>query len=159
MKQKLITWAAVFALVFALLPSSPVSAVVITGSISGNLTNSSSTSVPNTSVCAVDLSDYSSHCSMTDDQGNYSIAGLIEGNYRIRFSPNFQSGYVGIYYPSSFDQASATPVALTAGELKTGINGILPLGGSLQGSIVRQDTGAALSGASFNLVSNTYARD
>ncbi len=83
----------------------------------------------------------------TDSSGAYSIAGLVTGNYKIRFSAD---EYVEQWAGAKADQSTAVPVAVTAPGSTTDINAVLVKGGSISGTVTDKGTGVAIQGISVS---------
>lgn len=77
----------------------------------------------------------------TGTDGTYTVVGLASGSYTAEFRPplttpfggpaaNFLSSYFGGAGPQD-----ATPLAVTAGTTTSGVNGTLPYGGELTGTV------------------------
>jgi Carboxypeptidase regulatory-like domain len=76
----------------------------------------------------------------TDNNGNYSIKGLATGQYSVYFQPgcNNNANYVSENYPSN--------VKVTQGARTSGINGSLPPGATISGTVTSAATGKPLRG-------------
>lgn len=77
---------------------------------------------------------YGSPYARTDSQGNYHLANLPEGNYRLMVSDP-TGNYATTYYNTSSLAENATVIPLVAKQRVTDINIQLPLGGHIRGSI------------------------
>ncbi len=131
--------------------------LAIGGSISGQLTDVSA-GVTNINVNAYNLFDESVATAVTDTNGNYTIKGLPNGSYKLRFQelPNSSSysaiGYVIQMYTNpninAVYMSQGTLIPVTATTPVTGINAVLVKGvGSISGTVTGAATGAVLSGA------------
>jgi hypothetical protein len=68
--------------------------------------------------------------------GTYQLRGLRAGDYAVRFSGCTSSGpWAPEWWPNSPSLAGATPVAVTTGQQRTGIDAALDPGGYLQGQV------------------------
>jgi hypothetical protein len=110
---------------------------IVAGSISGTISGDD-TGLPLAGVLVVAYSEegWWGGESYTDSNGNYTIAGLLPGTYRVWVSGN--SSYAGEYY----DEICAVVGGIDTG----GIDVSLTLVGSISGTVAAQDTGLPLSG-------------
>jgi hypothetical protein len=76
----------------------------------------------------------------TSATGSYEIFGLAPGSYSVGFSPgcNNNANYVGVTYP--------TNVRVVGGTTTAGIDGALPLGGIISGTVTSAATGRPVRG-------------
>jgi len=80
----------------------------------------------------------------TDSNGDYSIR-VPSGSYKVRADP---CGWVGEYYPGTYDFDLASVITVTAPEERTGINFALALAtGTIKGNVYRQDGVTPIPGA------------
>jgi hypothetical protein len=77
---------------------------------------------------------------VTDAQGRYTISGLATYAYKLAFTAN-DGKHASNYYNNKTTYAAADPVALTAGQTKTGIDSALATGGTITGTITDAATG------------------
>jgi hypothetical protein len=111
------------------------------GFITGMVRNSQGDPLPSVQVGLL-KSDGVQTYSFTDAQGHYTVQAIPSGTYRIRFWPlpppfGVSSGYAVTDYPTS--------ISVTAPQTVTNINGVLPLGGAVQGVISDADTHSPIS--------------
>jgi len=115
-------------------------------SISGHVYGGSGTGTPITGACveAESNSDYSD--ATTDGSGAYTIRHLTPSEaYKVGFEPcGGGSAYVRSYYDGKSSFSSADPVSPTVASPATGIDGHLPLGGSVSGA-VKDSNGNAIT--------------
>jgi putative cell wall-binding protein len=71
-----------------------------------------------------------------DATGHYEIYGLAPGSYTVCFS--YEDDYVRGSCFGGPDEASATPISVSAGEAVEGVDGVLKPGGKFQGRVVFQ---------------------
>ena len=85
---------------------------------------------------------------ITGKNGEYTIAGLASGHYKVEFSPGLESNlnYVAQFYEDKSSFASAGLVEVVQGEIKTEVNAELQVGGEIEGSVTDAWTHAALAG-------------
>jgi hypothetical protein len=144
---------AVAVAILALFP--PSSAVASEpGSISGTVTDAK-TSAP---IAAIEVCAYppgfegigpeTVSCKATDAKGEYTLTGLLSGQYIVEFSPpaGSQLNYISQYYNERSSEANASRVTVTAATTTTGINARLREGGIIAGTVSQAGTGAAIGG-------------
>ena len=68
----------------------------------------------------------------TDASGNYDLAGLLDGTYRIRFTNYY---YNTEYYDNAQDLASATDIAAVVGSTTAGVDAVLAELGHIAGTV------------------------
>ncbi len=73
-----------------------------------------------------------------DSDGNYTLAGLPAGTYKVEFSA-WEENVVTQWYNNKNDFDSATPIALKVGGDKTGINATLERGAKISGKVTVPD--------------------
>lgn len=79
----------------------------------------------------------------TDSNGVYTVDSLATGSYKIRFSPYSYGAsryYIEQYYNNQASLDSATPVAVTDGQITPNINAVLQPGGQITGRVTATDT-------------------
>ena len=106
------------------------------GKITGTVTNSAG--VP---VLGVTVDVYGSAFSFepikvvfTNANGEYTVEGLTEGEYKVGFFPS-GSTYLAQYYNGQLSLESANPVLVTAGKTTSGIGATLTEGGKISGTV------------------------
>jgi Carboxypeptidase regulatory-like domain len=84
---------------------------------------------------------------ITDARGEYTIAGLASGNYKVEFSVANESGlnFVTQYFKDKTSLATANPVPVVQGEMIEGINAELRVGGEISGTVTDAWTRAPVS--------------
>lgn len=81
----------------------------------------------------------------TDAGGNYTTSpGLPTGSYRVGFGG--ASGFLGSFYNNAASLEAATPLAVTAPTLRSGIDAALAPGGTIRGTVTSAASGLPLSG-------------
>lgn len=136
------------------------------GSISGRVTNGS-TPIEGIEVNAIEFDSHAWVSSgITNSNGEYTINGLPSGNYLILAvdpvktvadappgGPPRGGRSEGIYNNKFFDNAlfisQATPVSTTNGEVKSGIDITVSLGGTISGQVVGVKTNDVVKGAAI----------
>lgn len=69
--------------------------------------------------------EFSADGARTDSNGRYQVRALAADSYVVRFDPPWDSGYQREYYDDARYPDEATPVVLTAGEVRTGVDAAL----------------------------------
>ena len=105
------------------------------GSISGTVSDSSTEPLEDICVTAFDASGDEAASALSDFNGNYTIGGLLGGNYRLRFTNCGLNNVAGEYYDNQPDLGSANPVAVILGSETSGIDAELADGGSITGTV------------------------
>jgi 5-hydroxyisourate hydrolase-like protein (transthyretin family) len=139
--------------------TSDIDASLLRGaSISGTVVDASTKApLEDTYVCTQGLA---SRCAYTDSDGDYAIAGLRPGSYKLRFYPDDPS-YVYEYYDDAVDLASADAIVLGSEEQKTGIDAELSKGGAISGTVRSAATTSPLEGmeaCAYEAASGEYVR-
>ncbi len=118
------------------------------GQITGKVTGApSKAALEGIEVCATTTSEEGfQRCAMTDATGEYTIIGLVAGEYTVEFSLPSKSGlnYLDQYYDgmSSLSEAQAVPIA--AGGVVPGIDAELQPGGQITGKVTASSSKAAI---------------
>jgi Carboxypeptidase regulatory-like domain len=138
--------------------SSIDAAMVEGGQITGKVTKASGgAAIEGVQVCALEASGgggFYGHCAQTSSTGEYTIAGLATGSYKVEFSAGetcgpsgcTQQNYLTQFYSekSSFSEAEA--VAVEAGKTKSSIDAAMVEGGQITGKVTKASGGAAIEG-------------
>lgn len=114
------------------------------GLIDGRVTSAETeTPIEYASVCAyrAGSGEYAG-CTSTDADGEYSLAGLENGNYKIQFSPPYGANYVRQYYDGKSSISAADPVSVAIDESADGIDAALVSGATIGGHITDAETEA-----------------
>lgn len=93
----------------SVLPSTPlVSTGVITGRVTAAVTKAPTERVE---VCEARVGEswMGERCAVTNSNGEYVLAGLTRGDYRVRFMPAESSGFVWQYYDRKANQKNRRP--------------------------------------------------
>lgn len=115
------------------------------GQIEGLITEGDGTTpIQNASACALEIGstviEGNGRCAQTKADGTYSIASLPSGNYEVVFSATNQGFGSKRWNDQPIDEAG-TPIAVTAGTPVKGINGSLPQGGTIRGTVTADSDG------------------
>ncbi|HEY3437595.1 MAG TPA: carboxypeptidase regulatory-like domain-containing protein [Actinotalea sp.] len=101
------------------------------GSIAGHVSAPAGTDV---SSIQVDVSGPVSRNTLAQADGTYRLTGLPAGLYQVRFS-SWSTNVLPEYWNDAPTELTATPVSVTAGAERAGINAILTTGGSISGTV------------------------
>ena len=85
-------------------------------------------------VNAVSAADPNVFSAFVNSDGTYKLKGLPAGTYKLSFS-GFDSGAFDEWYEDAQSEADATPVTVTPGQDRTGINATLAKGASISGKV------------------------
>jgi len=111
-------------------------AMIRGGSITGKLTTDDGGALgPDAGVCASTVDGDESHgCSGVSDEGLFAIHGLGGGQHNVwAYSTG---GYLESYFPGVSDYDAATRVAVVLGQVTSGIDFELTMGGAIEGRIL-----------------------
>ncbi len=119
-------------------PTSGIDAEMqLPGKITGRVTSSDGVPIANVNIDLYNdsLNSYEpAKFAETNANGEYTVEGLAEGEYKIGFSPE-NSAYLSQYYNGQTSLTSANPIFVTAGATTAGINATLVEGGKISGTI------------------------
>ncbi len=119
------------------------------GSISGTVTDAATgLALPDMCVRVDGLESFTT----TGWDGTYRFGGLGTGSYKVEFSDCYSGFYAPEWYDNKPDAASATPVNVSVGTDRTGIDAALGVGAVLHGTVTDEVTGAPLGGICATLV-------
>jgi 5-hydroxyisourate hydrolase-like protein (transthyretin family) len=106
------------------------------GRIAGRVTNTAGTPVAGVEVEAygTGVEFESVKTAFTDANGEYTIEGLPEGEYKVGFFPS-ESEYLNQYYNGQVSLPNANPVLVAAGNTAMGIDAALVEGGKISGTV------------------------
>ena len=111
------------------------------GWISGRVTNSSGESIPGVDVIAYDANGFYVSGAVTDANGDYTVAGMTTGSYRLYFEEE-NGDYVSEYYNDKATLGAADPIAVTAGQTTQGIDAVLTAWGRISGKVTNSSAAA-----------------
>jgi hypothetical protein len=124
----------------ALLLAVPAGAVAAeTGSIAGTVTAEVGELIGKVEVCAKAVNESNFKCEPVLSDGSFKIADLPEGEYKVGFWPT--GNYVTQFWQNEPTWKRATPVTVTGGEEKGGINAALVPGATISGIVTASPTG------------------
>ncbi len=121
------------------------------GGITGTVT-AADTGFPIQFVVVEVYSDYYGYIDSigyTDTSGEYSLTGLAAGSYKLhfRFTAGQNSLYSPEWYDSQADNGQADEVVVSSGEVTSGIDATLEVGGKISGLVTAAAGGASLAEA------------
>jgi hypothetical protein len=96
----------------------------------------------------------------TNSGGEYTIGGLPNGSYQVRFNPS-EGNYLPQFYNSTTSLSEATPVSVTLPNTISGINAVLAPGGQISGKVTAESSGAPLPDVevcAYEPTSNFYGK-
>jgi 5-hydroxyisourate hydrolase-like protein (transthyretin family) len=130
--------------------------VASTGRITGTVTNGT-THVPlvNVQVQLFNASDSEIANVLTAVDGTYTFPNLAAGTYEVAFFPQTGTNYLPQFYSGKATVETATPVTVTAGSTKSGINAALTVGGQITGTVTDAATHAALKSVSITVLNSS----
>lgn len=114
------------------------------GQIEGTITDGlTANPLQNARACAVEIgAEGGERCAQTSASGTYAIGSLPTGTFEVIFSGGpGNPGSASERYDSQPIDDSGTPVVVTAGATVTGIDGDLPRGGSVRGTVTAEVSG------------------
>lgn len=117
------------------------------GSISGTVTAAASGAViADVEVCAESTDEEDFECATTHGDGEYSIAGLAAGSYKVGFWPDGSTNYVRQFYNAKSTWLEAQAVVVTDGADTAAIDAALMEGGQIEGRVIDAVTKAGVGG-------------
>jgi hypothetical protein len=138
---------ALFAALTVLAVLAPAGAVAATGSISGTVTDASTTGgIEGISVCAypLEFKEVPVKCDLTAVDGTYAIEDLEPAEYEVQFWPG-ELDYLTQYYDGKSSRSEADLVPVATGAV-TGIDAALQKSGAIEGKVTATFGGAAVPG-------------
>lgn len=67
--------------------------------------------------------------------GSYAVTGLPAGTYRVKFQPPWNSALLPEWYDDASRYADASPITLTTGQTRAGVDAAFALGGTITGTV------------------------
>ena len=132
-------------------------AMVAAGKITGTVSAAASGEPLKQVVVCAEATGSGGSCVQTDADGHYTLGGLDGGSYTVSFRPEAGTSiggegppgrnYLLQYYDGAGTDAAATPVAVAAGAVASGVDAALEGGGRISGRITLADSGAPYAGA------------
>ncbi len=137
---------------------------VIEGTVTGAV---GGTPLAGVEVCAIEaVKKVPSGCGFTNAAGKYHLGALPVGSYKIGFWGHGTSAeYAPSYYHEASTLAAASPISVSAGQVRTGIDASLLEGAKVLGTVRAATGGAALTeipvclfvGSALNPTQCTYS--
>ncbi|HEX9711101.1 MAG TPA: hypothetical protein VGB52_00920 [Actinomycetota bacterium] len=93
--------------------------------IRGTLRDTAAQPISSACATAYDAAGREVDTDRTSSQGIFELTRLDTGTYRVGFIDCAGQGYIGEFYDDAATLAGATPIALTAGQVRTGVTAIL----------------------------------
>jgi len=109
--------------------------LVVGATISGTVRGAGNQTLSDVAVNAYNSKGALLRMSFTDAQGNYSLPGLATGSVAIRISPIGLESYAPEWYNNKYTLATASLVAVKAGQSVTAKDVVLEAGGSISGKV------------------------
>jgi Carboxypeptidase regulatory-like domain len=131
-----------------------------TGQIAGKVTNAASKeALEGIEVCAYAKSVGGSVCAKTGPSGEYTVAELKAGEYKVEFSA-WERNYLPQYYDAKPSSSEAQLVSVVAAQTTPGIDAALQEGAQITGKVTDASTREAINGLEVCVVavSNGEAR-
>ncbi len=125
------------------------------GTIDGQVTlASSSAPYPGVGVCLLPASGEEElhDCTFTDTKGEYTLAGIADGDYTVEFYPGLYApvtppNLMRQYYDGAETQAGADTVTIAGGSAAHGIDAALLAGAEIRGVVTDAADGSPIEGA------------
>jgi hypothetical protein len=111
-----------------------------TGAIAGTVTDEGVTPLEGVDVCAEAIGVEGGGCAPTGSGGTYEISGLAPGQYTVEFWPD-ELNYVPQFYDGKHSFETSTPVTVTEGTTKSGVDAALEKGATISGTVTAAATG------------------
>ena len=116
------------------------------GQISGTVTSQATgTAISGLWVYVFDSSGNFAGSAQTGANGAYTVSNLPTGSYEVEFYGT--GSYIPQYYNAQTSYANANPVAVTAGQVTTGVNAAMLSNGAISGTVTDASTGNPIAGA------------
>jgi 5-hydroxyisourate hydrolase-like protein (transthyretin family) len=136
-------------------PAVADAALTVGGRIQGTITDATTHQpIADAWVDALDATGDVVAWAEVDGQGHYTLQGLASGSFRLAVTP-FDQVHATSFYHGRVTLAGADPVAVTAGQTRTGIDEALPSGGAIAGSVTDAASGRPVAGASVTVYDAT----
>ena len=125
-------------------------AMLTKGEITGRVTSASTkVGLGRIEVCPLTTSGfYAGGCTTSSADGEYTLAGLTAGEYKVEFSVSYGAGlnYLPQYYDAKGAVGEAAVVSVSNGSVTGEIDAAMQAGGEITGKITNAATKAALGG-------------
>jgi hypothetical protein len=132
-------------------PAAAGAVTATTGEITGRVVDAvTNEAISGIEVCAFDFSGPApgEGCTTTDAAGEYAVAALPEGQYLVEFFSPVEGtlNYAPQFYDEKASAAEANLVAVTPGQISSGVNARLKEGGRVSGLVVAAATKQPVAG-------------
>lgn len=97
-------------------------------------------------VCAYGQIGFTEECVITGPFGDYSMPGLPSDEYVVEFFPEASSGYLVQFYDHVGALSESSPVPVSVGEVRSGIDAALVPGSAVSGRVTLANGGTPLAG-------------
>lgn len=124
-------------------------ALVAGGTISGRVENAASKApLEDVEVCVLTTTGgYTGYCGYSGSAGEYTIADIPAGEYKVEFAPDYYtSAFATQYYHARASLAEAEVVTVASGATTSGIDAELEELGKISGTVTSASTKAAVEG-------------
>ena len=129
--RALVSVLTVFAALAAVAPG-----LAAAGSISGTVVDEAQAPIDGISVCAhIEPFTVEDTCAQTNAGGGYTLSGLLQGSYKVRFRETLNRNLVDQYYNGKGEFSSADLVAVGATQDVSGIDAEMHPGGTIAGTV------------------------
>ena len=111
---------------------------------SGTVTDTSAAPIAGVEVDVDDPADNLVTSTQTDVGGNYTVSGLLPGNYEVGFVPTSGPGYASQFFDGKATLTAADPVSVSSGSTRSGVDAALAAGGQIAGTVTDASSGAGV---------------
>ncbi|GAA3537967.1 carboxypeptidase regulatory-like domain-containing protein [Nocardioides daeguensis] len=112
--------------------------LALAGSISGTITAADGTPLSDVIAHASPVESGTGRSAYTDAAGHYTIDGLAPGDYRLQFTPPYDTAYLDEYYDNVRSWEDAATLTVTSGGSTTA-DAALGTGGTISGTVTDGD--------------------
>ena len=127
------------------------------GKIAGKVTSApGGAAIEGLLACTGDGSEPNDRCAITNSNGEYTLAGLASGSYKVTFKSGdvcppapaacVEQNYATQYYNGKASFSEAESVSVTAGSTTSGIDARMVEGGKIAGKVTNASNGAVSEG-------------
>jgi hypothetical protein len=123
-------------------------AMVLAGEITGQVTGGEPAApVEGVEVCADPLTsgDYE-QCAETEASGDYTIAGMQTGAYKVAFTAAVGDNLAPLYFSQQLSYGTAASVSVATGSVTTNVNAVMAVGAQITGKVNSAATPSGIAG-------------